>query len=46
MEARIEPVGDPNMIVEWFLNGHPLAASQYIKIILMFEVLLCLFEIC
>lgn len=29
MEARIEPVGDPNMVVEWFLNGRPLAASRF-----------------
>ena len=28
MEARIEPVGDPSMVVEWFLNGQPLAASK------------------
>lgn len=27
-EARIEPVGDPTMRVEWFLNGRPLAASS------------------
>ncbi|XP_034137006.1 titin-like isoform X2 [Drosophila guanche] len=27
MEARIEPVGDPTMVVEWYLNGRPLAAS-------------------
>jgi len=27
-EARIEPVGDPTMIVEWFINGRPLAASK------------------
>lgn len=28
MEARIEPVGDPSMVVEWYLNGRPLAASK------------------
>uniref|UniRef100_A0A1I8N5F2 Ig-like domain-containing protein n=2 Tax=Musca domestica TaxID=7370 RepID=A0A1I8N5F2_MUSDO len=28
MEARIEPVGDPTMVVEWFLNGRPMAASS------------------
>ncbi|XP_055379031.1 titin isoform X2 [Condylostylus longicornis] len=28
LEARIEPVGDPNMIVEWFFNGMPLSASS------------------
>lgn len=27
-EGRIEPVGDPTMYVEWFLNGRPLAASK------------------
>lgn len=27
-EARIEPVGDPTMRVEWFHNGHLLAASK------------------
>ncbi|CAH1976506.1 unnamed protein product [Acanthoscelides obtectus] len=27
-EARIEPVGDPTMVVEWFLNGKPMAASS------------------
>lgn len=28
-EARIEPVGDPTMRVEWFINGQPLEASMY-----------------
>ncbi len=28
-EARIEPVGDPTMQVEWFLNGRLLGASEY-----------------
>lgn len=27
-EGRIEPVGDPTMYVEWFLNGRPLSASK------------------
>lgn len=27
-EARIEPVGDPSMVVEWFLNGKLMAASK------------------
>ncbi|XP_050422457.1 titin isoform X5 [Adelges cooleyi] len=27
-EARIEPVGDPSMNVEWFVNGYPLKASS------------------
>lgn len=29
-EGRIEPVGDPTMFVEWFLNGRPLSASKRI----------------
>ena len=28
-EARIEPVGDPTMRVDWFVNGRPLEASEY-----------------
>lgn len=27
-EARIEPVGDPTMRVEWFLNGRLVVASK------------------
>lgn len=27
-EARIEPVGDPTMRVEWFLNGNLIVASM------------------
>lgn len=27
-EARIEPVGDPTMRVEWFLNGKMIVASE------------------
>lgn len=27
-EARVEPNGDPTLIVEWFINGHPLTASK------------------
>lgn len=30
LEARIEPVGDPTMRVEWFINGQALSASEYI----------------
>lgn len=29
LEARIEPVGDPSMRIEWLLNGYLLAASKY-----------------
>lgn len=32
-EARIEPVGDPTMTAEWFVNGYPLQASKLILII-------------
>lgn len=28
-EARIEPVGDPTMRVEWFLNGRLIVASKF-----------------
>ena len=27
-ETRIEPVGDPSMTVEWFLNGNMIVASK------------------
>ncbi|EEB18956.1 conserved hypothetical protein [Pediculus humanus corporis] len=27
-EGRIEPVGDPTMRVEWYINGRPLTASS------------------
>lgn len=33
MEARIEPVGDPSMVVEWFLNGRPMTASKFYNFI-------------
>lgn len=28
-EARVEPVGDPSMKVDWFHNGRPIPASVY-----------------
>jgi len=28
-ECQLAPVGDPNMKVEWFLNGKPLRHSMY-----------------
>lgn len=28
-ECQLAPVGDPNMKVEWFLNGKPLPYSKY-----------------
>lgn len=34
-EARIEPVGDPTMRVDWFLNGRPLAASKIKQLLLL-----------
>lgn len=30
-ECQLAPVGDPNMKVEWFLNGKPLPHSNYVK---------------
>ena len=27
-EAKVNPVGDPSMTVEWFFNGQPIAASE------------------
>jgi len=30
-EARIEPIGDPTMVAEWFVNGYPLQASKFIQ---------------
>lgn len=30
-EARIEPVGDPTMRVEWYVNGRALVASEYCR---------------
>lgn len=34
-EARIEPVGDPTMHVEWYLNGRLIEASKCSVIILI-----------
>lgn len=28
-EARIEPVGDPSMKVDWYHNGRPVPASKF-----------------
>ena len=28
LEARVEPVGDPTMNVDWYHNGRPLPASM------------------
>lgn len=30
-ECQLAPVGDPNMKVEWFLNGKPLRHSMFKK---------------
>lgn len=30
-ECQLAPVGDPNMKVEWFLNGKPLPHSKFLK---------------
>jgi titin len=29
-EAKISPIGDPSMKVEWYLNGAPIAASEWL----------------
>lgn len=29
LEARLEPVGDPTLKVEWLKDGRPMEASQY-----------------
>ena len=29
-ECQLAPVGDPSMRVEWFFNGKPLIASEYL----------------
>ena len=29
-EAKVGPVGDPSMVVEWFFNGQLITASKYI----------------
>lgn len=29
-ECQLAPVGDPNMKVEWFLNGKPLPYSKFL----------------
>lgn len=28
-EARLEPIGDPNLKVEWLKDGRPIEASKY-----------------
>lgn len=28
-ECQLAPVGDPNMVVEWFFNGKPLSFSTF-----------------
>ncbi len=30
-EAKVSPVGDPSMQVEWYFNGTPIAASENIS---------------
>lgn len=29
-EAKVGPVGDPSMIVEWFVNGNQITASKFL----------------
>uniref|UniRef100_A0A0N5ALN5 Immunoglobulin I-set domain protein n=1 Tax=Syphacia muris TaxID=451379 RepID=A0A0N5ALN5_9BILA len=31
LELRVEPVNDPTMVVEWFVNGRPLSTGSRIK---------------
>ncbi|VDN34592.1 unnamed protein product, partial [Gongylonema pulchrum] len=31
LDARIEPVGDPNLKIEWFHNGHPVGHTSRMK---------------
>merc|ERR1719342_2001131 len=31
LEARLEPIGDPSMTVEWFFNGRPLTIGSRFK---------------
>lgn len=38
-EARIEPVGDPSMVVEWYLNGKLMAASKFFNFLIYYFVL-------
>ena len=35
-EAKIQPVGDPNMRVDWFCNGKPITASSRVNTICQF----------
>ncbi|OZC07058.1 hypothetical protein X798_05950 [Onchocerca flexuosa] len=32
-EATIEPIDDPDLIIQWFLNGNPVSASSRVKMI-------------
>ncbi|VDK66159.1 unnamed protein product, partial [Onchocerca ochengi] len=32
-EATIEPIDDPDLIIQWFLNGNPISASSRVKMI-------------
>ena len=29
-EAKVGPVGDPSMTVEWFVNGNQITASKFL----------------
>lgn len=37
-EARIEPVGDPTLTAEWFVNGYPLQASKRFACLSLFFI--------
>lgn len=42
LEARLEPVGDPTLKVEWLKDGRPMEASQYCGFVLSVK-LHCIF---
>ena len=31
LEARVVPLGDPTLRIEWYIDGQPLSASEYIE---------------
>ena len=31
-EAKVGPVGDPSMVVEWYFNGAMIQASEYVHV--------------
>lgn len=47
-ECQLAPVGDPNMKVEWFLNGKPLhySKTQLLYMQMMIKYIMLLFFFC